>query len=222
MDRPEMLKTQLKAILRASPGRRIKVMFPMVSTLAEVRTAKKILAATRDELSRAGVPFDKSMEVGMMVEVPAAVVLADQMAAEVDFFSIGTNDLSQYIMAADRTNPRVQALSDAFQPAVLRTIQYIIERAHACGIWVGLCGELAGDLLAVPILLGLGLDEFSMNPPAIPAVKQVISKLTMVQAEAIAAAALKLETAEAVRELVKSCAELEQLVFNLPPSPCSV
>jgi phosphocarrier protein FPr len=222
MDRPEMLKTQLKAILRASPGRRIKVMFPMVSTLAEVRTAKKILAATRDELSRAGVPFDKSMEVGMMVEVPAAVVLADQMAAEVDFFSIGTNDLSQYIMAADRTNPRVQALSDAFQPAVLRTIQYIIERAHACGIWVGLCGELAGDLLAVPILLGLGLDEFSMNPPAIPAVKQVISKLTMVQAEAIAAAALKLETAEAVRELVKSSAELEQLVFNLPPSPCSV
>ncbi|MBC2709647.1 MAG: phosphoenolpyruvate--protein phosphotransferase [Desulfosarcina sp.] len=204
LDRPEILKTQLRAILRASPGHRIKVMFPMVSTLTEIRAAKKILATTRDELSRAGVPFEKNMEVGMMVEVPAAVALADQMAAEVDFFSIGTNDLSQYIMAADRTNPRVQALSDAFQPAVLRTIQYIIERAHAAGIWVGLCGELAGDPLAVTVLLGLGLDEFSMNPPAIPAVKRVLSKLTMVEAEAIATAALKLETAEAVRELVKS------------------
>jgi phosphocarrier protein FPr len=139
----------------------------------------------------------------MMMEVPSAVTTADQLAAEADFFSIGTNDLSQYTMAADRTNARVAGLADAFQPAVLRLVQQVVEAAHTAGIWVGLCGELAGDPLATPILLGLGLDEFSMSAPSIPAVKQTIAQLTVSQAEAIATEALKLESAEAVRAYVK-------------------
>ena len=203
LDQPAILETQLRAILRASPGHQIKVMFPMVASVAEVRAAREILAEVQAELRKAGVPFDEAMEVGIMVEVPSAVAIADQLAAEVDFFSIGTNDLGQYVMAADRTNAKVAPLADAFHPAVLRMVRQTIQAAHAAGIWVGLCGELAGDPLAAPILLGLGLDEFSMNPPAIPAVKQAIARLTVAEAEAIAEAVLELDSAEAVREYVR-------------------
>jgi phosphoenolpyruvate-protein kinase (PTS system EI component) len=138
-----------------------------------------------------------------MVEVPSAVVMADHLAEEVDFFSIGTNDLTQYTMAADRTNADVARLVTGFQPAVLRLVRDTIEAAHAKGKWVGLCGELAGEPLAIPILLGLGLDEFSMNPPAVPIAKQIIRQLTMEEAREVAEAALALETPEAVRTLVE-------------------
>jgi len=202
LDRPEILKTQLRAILRASPGHQIKVMFPMVATVAEVRAAKELLAEVQEELRRERIPFDEEMEVGVMIEVPSAVTMAEELAAEVDFFSIGTNDLSQYALAADRTNLHVASLADAFHPAVLRLVHQTVQAARRANIWVGLCGELAGDPLAAPILVGLGLDELSMNPPAIPAVKQAIAKLTTSEAEAIAREALGLESAEAVRKCV--------------------
>jgi phosphocarrier protein FPr len=200
LDQPAILKTQLRAILRASPGHQVKIMFPMVATVTEIRSAKKILAAVQAELQQAEVAVANKIEVGVMIEVPAAAIVADQLAREVDFFSIGTNDLSQYTMAADRTNPRVAHLADAFQPAVLRLIRQIIQTAHAANIWVGMCGEMAGNPLATAVLLGLGLDEFSMSGPAIPLVKQTITQLTAAEAEEVATEVLKLDSAEAIRE----------------------
>jgi phosphocarrier protein FPr len=174
----------------------------MVASVREVRATKTILTTAQAELRQAGIPFDQAMELGIMVEVPAAVAVADQLAEEVDFFSIGTNDLSQYVMAADRTNPKVAPLADAFEPAVLSMIQQTVKAAHHAGIRVGVCGELASSPLAIPILLGLGVDELSMNPAAIPEVKAAISKLTLSEAEAIAQAMLQLDSAEAVRQYV--------------------
>jgi len=204
LERPELLNTQLRAILRAGPGHRIKVMFPMVSTPGEVRAAKAILVEARAELGQAGIAFDADMEVGVMLEVPAAIAVADQLAAEVQFFSIGTNDLCQYLAAADRTNARVAALADSFQPALLRMVHQAVQVAHRAGIWVGLCGELAGDPLAAPLLLGMGLDELSMNPAAIPVVKQAISRWNVPDAEAVLAEALRLDSAEAVRQYLSA------------------
>jgi phosphocarrier protein FPr len=177
-------------------------MFPMIASVKEIRAAKEILATAQAELRSVGIPFDEAMEVGIMVEVPAAVTMAAQLAAEVDFFSIGTNDLSQYVMAADRNNAKVASLADAFQPAVLRMIEQTVIAGHNAGIWVGVCGELASSPLAAPILVGLGVDELSMNPPAIPAVKAAISRLTMSQAKAIAHEVLQLPSALEVKDYI--------------------
>lgn len=204
LDHPDLFKTQLRAILRASVGHQIKLILPMIATVTEVRATKAILLEVQVELQQAGIPFDAEMKLGIMVEVPSAVTIADQLAAEVDFFSIGTNDLSQYVMAGDRTNPRVSTLVDALHPAVLRMIQQTVQAAHAAGIWVGLCGELAANLLATPILLGLGLDELSVNPQAVAVIKQAINHLSVSEAEAIALAALQQDSAEQVRKLVLS------------------
>ncbi|MCC5606732.1 phosphoenolpyruvate--protein phosphotransferase [Nostoc sp. CHAB 5834] len=204
LDHLDLFKTQLRAILRASVGHQIKIMLPMIASVTEVRAAKVILGEVQAELNQAGISFDAAMKVGIMVEVPAAVAIADQLAAEVDFFSIGTNDLSQYVMASDRTNPRVANLVDALHPAVLRMVQQTIQAAHAAGISVGLCGELAADTLATPILLGLGLDELSVNPQSIPGVKQAIARLTIVESEAIVASALQQDSAVHVRELMST------------------
>ncbi|MEH2201450.1 phosphoenolpyruvate--protein phosphotransferase [Nostoc sp.] len=204
LDRVDLFKTQLRAILRASVGHQIKIMLPMIATLGEVRAAKVILGEVQTELNQAGIPFDAAIKVGIMVEVPSAVAIADQLADEVDFFSIGTNDLSQYVMASDRTNPRVANLADALHPAVLRMVQQTIQAAHAAGISVGLCGELAADTLATPILLGLGLDELSVNPQSIPGVKQAIARLSIVESEAIVASALQQDSAVHVRELIST------------------
>lgn len=193
LDRPDIFKSQLRAILKASFGHQIKIMFPTIATVAEVQAAKAILAQVQNEFRQAGIPFDERMEVGIMVEIPSAVAIADRLAAEVDFFSIGTNDLSQYVMAADRTNPKVAPLADALHPAVLRMIHQTVQAAHQAGIWVSICGELAAEPLATPILLGLGLDELSLTPLAIPALKQRIAQLTLAEAEAIAASALQLD-----------------------------
>lgn len=203
LDRPELFKTQLRAILRASAGHNIKILLPMVATVTEVRATKEILSEVKAELRQAGIAFDEAIAVGIMVEVPAAVAIADRLAAEVDFFSIGTNDLSQYVMAGDRTNPRVANLVDALHPAVLRMVQQTVQAARAAGIWVGLCGELAADPLATPILVGLGLNELSVNPQAIPLLKQAIGQLTVVEAEAIAALALQQDSATDVRALLQ-------------------
>ncbi|MBE9056621.1 phosphoenolpyruvate--protein phosphotransferase [Sphaerospermopsis sp. LEGE 08334] len=202
LENPQFLKTQLRAILRASAGNNIKIMWPMIATLTELRAAKAILTEVQTELRQAGIAFDEKMAVGMMIETPAAVAIADQLAREVDFFSIGTNDLSQYVMAGDRTNPKVATLADALQPAVLRMIHQTVEVAHAANIWVGLCGEVAAETLVAPILLGLGLDELSVNPQAIASLKQAISHLTISEAQAIASVALQQDSATSVRELV--------------------
>ena len=204
LDHPELFKTQLRAILRASVGHQIKIMLPMIATVTEVRAAKVILGEVQAELNQAGISFDAAMKVGIMVEVPSAVAIADQFAAEVDFFSIGTNDLSQYVMASDRTNPRVANLVDALHPAILRMVQQTVQAAHTAGISVGLCGELAADTLATPILLGLGLDELSVNPQSIPRVKQAIARFCIVESEAIVASALQQDSAEHVRELIST------------------
>jgi phosphoenolpyruvate-protein phosphotransferase len=200
---PEVFRPQLRALLRAGVDRNLKVMFPMISTVAEVRQARAAVEECRAALNAEGKRAAEKVELGIMIEVPAAAIMADHLAPVVDFFSIGTNDLSQYTLAADRTNARVSGLANAFQPAVLRLIRDVIAAAHAHGKWAGLCGELAGEPLAIPILLGLGLDEFSMNAPAIPLAKEILRGLTREEARAIAKDALALPTPEAIQELVE-------------------
>ncbi len=202
LDNVELFKTQLRAILRVSSSHRIKIMFPMIATLAELQRTKAILNQVKTKLRQENIPFDENMEVGMMIEIPSAVAIADRLATEVDFFSIGSNDLSQYITAADRTNPRVAKLADGLHPGVLKMINETIQAAHQAGIWVGLCGELASDPQAISILVGLGIDEISLNPHAIPKIKKAIAQLSFPEAEAIAQAALKLDSSECVRMLI--------------------
>jgi phosphoenolpyruvate-protein phosphotransferase len=204
LDNPELFKTQLRALWRASPGHDLRVMFPMISTLDEVRKARTLFNDVREELVAEAHPVADRVQVGIMVEVPSVAVLADLFAREVDFFSIGTNDLTQYTFAAERTNEKVAHLGDGCHPAVLRQIQRVIQVAHVEGIWVGLCGELAGDPEAVPILLGLGLDEFSMAPSSIPHAKAIIRSWSLSDAQSLAAKVLHLDSAEAVREYVRS------------------
>jgi phosphocarrier protein FPr len=204
---PELFKTQLRALLRAATAGNIHLMFPMVSTLDEVLRAQALLAAAASELSAAGVPLRADLPVGIMIETPAAVAMADRLAPLVDFFSIGTNDLTQYTFAADRTNQHVVALNDPLHPALLRMVDAVLRAAHGHERWVGLCGELAADPLAIPILLGLGLDEFSMAPASIPAAKQVILRLTMPVARRLAQKALQMNDGEAVRSLVRATLE---------------
>ncbi len=204
LQRPELFTIQLRALLRSSPGHDLRIMFPMIATPVEFRAASAALEEARQVVIAAGHSVAPHIRVGMMVEVPSAVVLADQFAREADFFSIGTNDLTQYTLAADRTNERVAYLSDACHPAVLRQIKTIVDTAHRARRWVGVCGELAGDLEAVPLLVGLGLDELSMVPPAIPAVKALIRQWSRTRAQQLATQALDLDSASAVRDLVRA------------------
>ena len=189
LERTDLFKAQLRAILRAGHGHNVKVMFPMIADVDEVRRAKALLVEARAELEAADIPFASDVEVGIMVEVPAAAIAADILAQEVDFFSIGTNDLIQYTMACDRTNEKVAYLYQPLHPAILRLIKRVIEAAHEAGKWVGMCGEMAGDAEAIPILLGLGLDELSMNAAAIPEAKAIIRSLSLAEAKGIAARA---------------------------------
>ncbi len=198
LDRPEIFKPQLRAVLRASAKGNVKLMFPMIGSIGEIQAAKSMLAEGQRDLRQAGIPFDEGMEVGMMIEVPSAVATADLLAAEVDFFSIGTNDLTQYTMAADRGNAKVASLAQALQPAVLRMIKQTVDAAHAAGIWVGICGELAGNAAATTLLVGLGLDELSMSAPSIPAVKESIRQLRYSEAQSIAETVLTLDSVTAV------------------------
>jgi multiphosphoryl transfer protein len=197
---PELFKTQLRAILRAAAAAPVKVMFPMIATLGEWREAVALLAEARREVQQNGFVAPDRIETGIMVEIPAAALCAEQFAGEVDFFSIGTNDLTQYTLAAERGNPRLAALSDALHPAVLRLIHQVVEAAHVRGKWAGVCGEIAGDPLAAPVLVGLGIDELSMNAPFVPRIKQVIRSLEYNALRTPVQSLLSLETAQAVRE----------------------
>jgi phosphocarrier protein FPr len=195
---------QLRAILRASvlydgSPDNVKLMFPMIVTLTELRRAKTMLQTAREQLQAEERPFDDKMDVGIMIELPSAVAVADLLAAEVDFFSIGTNDLTQYVMAADRGNANVAELAQALQPAVVRMIKQTATAAQAAGIWVGMCGELAGNSLAAPLLLGLGLMELSMAAPSIPGVKAALRSWSLPEAEAFAAEVLQLDSVTAVQ-----------------------
>lgn len=203
---PALARTQLRAICRASANHAIKMMYPMVGTLEEVEQAGALLAEVRAELKAEGIAFNPAMEAGIMIEVPSAVLIADQLAKHVDFFSIGTNDLTQYIMAADRGNAKVNALVNPFQPAVIRAIKQVVDAAHAEGKWVGMCGEMAGNPLATPLLLGLGLDELSMSAPSIPEVKAIIRRTSYLQAQEIARHVQTLHSAAEISAYLKTAA----------------
>ena len=202
LERPDIFQPQLRAILRAGVGHNVKIMFPMVATRGEVLQARVALDQARRDLAAAGIPHVDQLEVGIMVETPAAAIAADVLAVEVDFFSIGSNDLTQYTLACDRGNERVSYLYHPLDPAVLRLVRNVIEAGHAAGKWVGVCGEMAGQRLAIPILLGLGLDEFSMTPRAIPVAKQLIRQLDRSQTQALAQEVLSLRDAAEVEERV--------------------
>jgi len=202
LSRLDLFKPQIRAVLRAAQGHNLKLMFPMVATLSEVREAREIVESCLVELNHEGKLLHDQVEIGIMVEIPSAALLSEYFAAEVDFLSIGTNDLTQYTLAADRTNANLSYLSSAFSPAVLTLIAQVIKAGHHHGKWVGVCGELAAEPLAIPILLGLGLDEFSMNPPAIPIAKQIIRRLNLVECQALANEVLGLESPQQVKDLV--------------------
>lgn len=189
----DIFHTQLRALLRASVHGRLKIMFPMISGVSELEDALECLDKARAELTHQGVAFDPNIPVGTMIEVPAAALVSDHLAPMVDFFSIGTNDLTQYTLAVDRGNERISDLYEPFHPGVLRLIRMIIDNGHAAGIPVSMCGEMASDPRAAVVLLGLGLDEFSMNAVGLPAVKQVIRSLSSEEARAIAASVLTLK-----------------------------
>lgn len=202
--RPEILRPQLRALLRASVYGRLAIMFPMVATLEEFHQARAILEEERARLSSAGIPLAQNVELGMMLEIPAVAMMADIFATEVDFFSIGSNDLIQYLFAADRGNPRVAYLYQELHPAVLRTVKRVIDAAHAEGKWVGMCGEMAGNPLAAPLLMGMGLDEFSMNSNQILQIRSLIKKMNTRQLQPLVHRALNAQSAPEVAELVRT------------------
>jgi phosphocarrier protein FPr len=199
---PELFKTQLRAILLAgAESGNLKVMFPMISGYDEVAKAREYLREVHEELTRAGLPHQWPVETGIMVEIPSTAVMASQLASQVDFFSIGTNDLTQYTLAAERGNPNLASLADALHPAVLQLIQQVCTAAHEHGKWVGVCGELAGDPLATGILVGVGVDELSMNPASIPRVKGILRSISLPEAKQHAMQALACNTTSQVRSL---------------------
>ncbi|MEK6453042.1 phosphoenolpyruvate--protein phosphotransferase [Caldifermentibacillus hisashii] len=204
LDRTDIFRTQLRALLRASVYGKLKVMFPMIATLNEFREAKKLFLEEKDNLAKEGIPTADHIELGIMVEIPSTAVLADQFAKEVDFFSIGTNDLIQYTMAADRMNEQVSYLYQPYNPSILRLVKMVIDASHKEGKWTGMCGEMAGDETAVPLLLGLGLDEFSMSATSILKARSLIRKLSKAEMEKLAQEALQKSTVEEVIELVKN------------------
>jgi phosphocarrier protein FPr len=203
LERPELLETQLRAVLRTAAVHPLKIMFPMVATLEEYRRSRLALERVRGELQEAGTAVRADLEVGVMIEVPSAALAADAFAPEVDFFSLGTNDLTQYTMAAERGNASVAELADGLHPAVLRLIGLVAEAARRHERWAGVCGELASDPAAVPVLIGLGITELSANAPSIPAVKQAVRSVDAERASALAAEALTLSSASEVRTLVE-------------------
>ncbi|MBL7092216.1 MAG: phosphoenolpyruvate--protein phosphotransferase [Candidatus Omnitrophica bacterium] len=208
--RPEIFKVQLRAILRASAYGKLKLMYPMISGIEELRQANRMLEQVKEELRRRKIPFDEDIEVGAMIEIPSAALTCDILAKEADFFSIGTNDLIQYSIAVDRVNEKIAYLYEPAHPAVLRLIKNVIDSGHKENVWVGMCGEMASEPAFALLLLGLGLDEFSVSPAAVPGIKRVIRSVTLKQAKDMARKALTLTTGKEVEAFSKE--KLKELV----------
>jgi phosphotransferase system enzyme I (PtsI) len=211
---PGLFRTQLKAILRASAAGNISVMFPLVSTLLELKHAKMLLSEAREDLEEEGVEFDRGIKVGMMVEVPSAVMMLDRFVEEVDFFSIGTNDLIQYVLAVDRSNKDVASLYTAADPAILRMINMAVATATKHEVPISMCGQMCGNALYTMLLLGMGLRSLSVTPAAIPEIKQVCRRVTLDSCRRVAERALELEAARDVKTYLKE--ELSKVLPELP------
>lgn len=199
LDRTDIFKTQLRALYRASVYGKLRIMFPMISSLEELLQAKEVVKEVQAELDAEGIAYAKDVEIGMMIEVPSAAVISDVLAKHVDFFSIGTNDLIQYTTAVDRMNQKISYLYNQFNPAVLRLIKMVIDNAHKEGKWVGMCGEAAGDQMMIPILLGFGLDEFSMSPISILPARKLITSVNEADMKKFADEVLAMGTAEEIK-----------------------
>lgn len=203
LDRPEVFLTQLRAMLRASAHGEVWIMLPMISGIKEVRQTKELIEQAKKELRERKIPFDEKIKIGAMIEVPSAAVIAGEIAQEVDFLSIGTNDLIQYLLAVDRGNEIVSSLYQEFHPAVIKTIRYIIIEGHRAGKPVSMCGEMAGDPFALLLLLGLGLDEFSMTPFMLPEIKKIIRSVSHKEAEEIARRVLEMKTEDDIKDFLR-------------------
>lgn len=203
LDHPDDLKSQLRALLRAGANHDLRIMFPMIATLEEVRQARKLFEEARVELQEENVEMAEKVQVGIMVEIPAVALLAEKFAPEVDFFSIGTNDLTQYTFAAERGNKRLSHLNDPCHPAILRQIDMVLHAAHTHGKWVGVCGEMASDPRAIPILVGLGVDELSVSPGQLPSVKQAVRHFSFRDAKTLSKQCIELENAKSIQKLVE-------------------
>lgn len=200
---PEIFKEQLRAILRASAHGKLRMMYPMISGVSELKDANKLLDEAKSELKAKRISFDANIEVGAMIEIPSAALTSDILAAEVDFFSIGTNDLIQYALAVDRINEKIAYLYEPAHPAVLRLVKTVIDNGHTRNIWIGMCGEMAGDPILAPVLVGLGLDEISTSPVLLPEVKKIIRSVSFKECKELTATALKYETGKEVMEFLK-------------------
>ena len=207
LEEQDLFRTQLRALLRASTYGNLKIMFPMIANLDEFRATKAIIEAEKKDLLDKGIEVSDKIELGIMVEIPSTVIMADLFAKEVDFFSIGTNDLIQYTMAADRMNESVSSLYQPYHPAILRFIKMVIDAAHTEGKWVGLCGEMAGDEIAIPLLLGMGLDKFSMSATSILKVRSQLLQLSKNEMESLVARTLQMGTSKEVIEAIKEATE---------------
>ncbi|MET3290619.1 UNVERIFIED_CONTAM: phosphotransferase system enzyme I (PtsI) [Brevibacillus sp. OAP136] len=203
LDRQDIFATQIRAILRASVYGKAKLMFPMISSLQELRQAKAVLHDVKCECREKGIAFDEEMEIGIMIEVPSAAIISDVLAKEVDFFSIGTNDLLQYTLAVDRMNEKITRLYDPFHPAILRLIRAVIANGHKEGICVGMCGEMAGDTRMIPVFLGMGLDEFSMSASLITQARKTICELDMDEARRIAETVLQMDSSDQILDYLQ-------------------
>ncbi|MBC8181778.1 phosphoenolpyruvate--protein phosphotransferase [candidate division KSB1 bacterium] len=204
LENPKLFKSQLRAILRASIKGNVKLLLPMISSLDEIYKAKAIIDQVKGDLTSQNIPFDDKIEIGAMIEIPSAAIMADAIAEEVDFLSIGTNDLIQYTAAVDRTNLRVAHLYDRLPPAVLRLVKNVVDAGHRKGVWVGMCGEMAGDPLATLILLGLGLDELSVSPAMLLEVKKIIRMVTFSDSRKIAEKALQMKTSMQIERYIRN------------------
>lgn len=203
LDNPKLFKTQLRALFRAGFQRNLKVMFPMISGTQELMRVYKIVEEVKEELTKEQIPFNSDMSIGIMIEVPSAALTSDILAKHSDFFSIGTNDLIQYTIAVDRGNEKIAQLYESLHPGVLRMLRIIIENAHKQGIMVGMCGEMAGDPLCTVVLVGLGLDGFSMSSAVIPEIKKIVRSITVSEAEILVGKIMEMETAGQVREYIE-------------------
>jgi phosphotransferase system enzyme I (PtsI) len=211
MKHRDMFKTQLRALLRASAFGPIKIMFPLVSGVQELRQVKTLIREIAAELEGEGVPYNKQLKIGIMIEVPSAAIIADILATEADFFAIGTNDLIQYSLAIDRSNENVSYLYEPLHPALLRLIKNVIDAGKRAGIPVSLCGEMASDPIYATVLLGLGLEIFSMNPSSIPVIKNVIRSVRYRDCRRMAEIALQKKTAQEIEEFV-----IESVAMRFP------